>query len=102
MGIVAMRKLIIMAILIGWSVASYARDDVVTIEGTRIEGDEELPALVFDLPWQQAQFPLLDSREERLMTRRPLSRLERPVVQRENELHQRLMDILDNQEPSTP
>jgi hypothetical protein len=97
-----MRTVTVMAVLLSWSAASGAQDDVVTIEGTRIEGDEELPALVFDMPWQPSQFPLLDSREERLMTRRPVTSLERPVVQRQNELHHRLMDILDNQESSTP
>lgn len=89
-------------LLFGGSTVLQAQDQVVTIEGTRIQGDEELPALVFDLPWQTAQFPLLDRRDERLMTRRAVTRLERPVVHRELRLHQRLLDLTNQQEPSTP
>lgn len=97
-----MKQRIALMCLVLLSSGLQARDEVVTIEGTRIEGDEEYPALVFDLPWQTAQFPLLDRRDERLMTRRETTRLERPVVRREIGLHQRLLDILNKQEPSTP
>lgn len=101
MGIFAM-KVTFVVLLIGGATACWAQEDVVTIEGTRIQGDEELPALVFDLPWQVAQFPLLDRRDERLMTRRAVTGLERPVVRRELELHQRLLDLTNQQEPSDP
>lgn len=97
-----MRRLICAILVAGLAPGAIAQSGVVTIEGTRIEGDEELPALVFNLPWQQAQFPALSRQDERLMTRHESSLLERPVVRREIDLHRRLLELTTEQEPNTP
>lgn len=74
-----------------------AREDVVTIEGTRIQGEQEMPGLVFDIPWRDASFASLDRQEERLLTRRTVEPLERPGVQRLLELHRQYRELVSGE-----
>ena len=59
----------------------YAQDapGVVTIEGTRIRGDQEVPTVMYLVPWQPPEVDELRGPEERLMVDqgpRPLERYE--------------------------
>ena len=62
----------------------YAQDapGVVTIEGTRIRGDQEVPTVMYLVPWQPPQVDELRAPEERLMVDQGLTPLERYEFQR--------------------
>lgn len=63
----------------------YAQDTstrVVTIEGTRIRGDQEVPTVMYLVPWQPPEVDELRGPEERLMVDQGLRPLERYEFQR--------------------
>ncbi|WP_296931036.1 hypothetical protein [uncultured Marinobacter sp.] len=62
----------------------YAQDtpSVVTIEGTRIRGDQEVPTVMYLVPWQPPEVDELRGPEERLMVDQGLRPLERYEFQR--------------------
>jgi len=62
----------------------YAQDapGVVTIEGTRIRGDQEVPTVMYLVPWQPPEVDELRAPEERLMVDQSLRPLERYEFQR--------------------
>ena len=68
----------------------YAQDapGVVTIEGTRIRGDQEVPTVMYLVPWQPPQVDELRAPEERLMVDQGLAPLERYEFQRFISYHQ--------------
>ncbi|WP_339750172.1 hypothetical protein [uncultured Marinobacter sp.] len=67
-----------------------ARDSsgVVTIEGTRIRGDQEVPTVMYLVPWQSPEVEELRAPDERLMVGQGLSPLERYEFQRFIQYHQ--------------
>ena len=68
----------------------YAQDapGVVTIDGTRIRGDQEVPTVMYLVPWQPPQVDELRAPEERLMVDQGLTPLERYEFQRFISYHQ--------------
>ena len=61
-----------------------AQDGVVTIEGTRIRGDQEVPTVLYLVPAVQS----LARPDEQLMLQRPIAPLERQEFQRLVSYHQ--------------
>lgn len=78
----------------------YAQDTpgVVTIEGTRIRGDQEVPTVMYLVPWQPPAVDELRGPEERLMVDQGLRPLERYEFQRFIKYHEAF--IRQNQEAS--
>lgn len=68
----------------------YAQDapGVVTIEGTRIRGDQEVPTVMYLVPWQPPEVEELRAPEERLMVDQGLRPLERYDFQRFIKYHE--------------
>ncbi|WP_303292474.1 hypothetical protein [Marinobacter sp. ST-43] len=67
----------------------YAQDTlgVVTIEGTRIRGDQEVPTVMYLVPWQPPEVEQLRAPDERLMVNRGIVPLERYEFQRLVQYH---------------
>jgi hypothetical protein len=60
----------------------------VTIEGTRIRGDQEVPTVLYLVPWQAPAVQSLARPDEQLMLQRPIAPLERQEFQRLVSYHQ--------------
>ncbi|WP_372999534.1 hypothetical protein [Marinobacter sp.] len=65
---------------------------VVTIEGTRIRGDQEVPTVMYLVPWQPPAVEELRAPEERLMVDRGARPLERYEFQRFIQYHEAFME----------
>jgi len=72
----------------------YAQDTpgVVTIEGTRIRGDQEVPTVMYLVPWQPPEVDELRAPEERLMVDQGLRPLERYEFQRFIQYHEAFVE----------
>ncbi|HAC26472.1 MAG TPA: hypothetical protein DCF82_01410, partial [Marinobacter hydrocarbonoclasticus] len=60
---------------------------VVTIEGTRIRGDQEVPTVMYLVPWQPPEVEQLRAPDERLMVNQGIAPLERYEFQRLVQYH---------------
>ncbi len=65
---------------------------VVTIEGTRIRGDQEVPTVMYLVPWQPPEVDELRAPEERLMVDQGSRSLERYEFQRFIRYHQAFIE----------
>ncbi len=65
-----------------------AQEGVVTIEGTRIRGDQEVPTVLYLVPWKAPSVRSLTSSDEQLMLERPLPALDRTEFRRLVSYHQ--------------
>ena len=82
------RKHLLSLLLLIIAFPCVAQDGVVTIEGTRIRGDQEVPTVLYLVPWQAPAVQSLARPDERLMLQRPIARLERQEFQRLVSYHQ--------------
>ena len=65
---------------------------VVTIEGTRIRGDQEVPTVMYLVPWQPPEVEELRAPEERLMVDQGFGPLERYEFQRFIQYHEAFIE----------
>lgn len=82
------RKHLLSLLLLLIAVPCVAQDSVVTIEGTRIRGDQEVPTVLYLVPWQDPAVQSLARQDEQLMLQRPIAPLERQEFQRLVTYHQ--------------
>jgi len=61
---------------------SRVNSKVVTIEGTRIRGDQEVPTVMYLVPWQPPEVDELRAPDEQLMVEQTFAPLERYEFQR--------------------
>lgn len=59
-----------------------AEDEVITIEGTRIRGNQELPTILYLLPWQAPEIQELPRPEQSFAIQTPLELIERQEFRR--------------------
>ncbi|MBU2875412.1 hypothetical protein [Marinobacter salexigens] len=64
------------------SFAQAQESAIVTIEGTRIRGDQEVPTVMYLVPWQPAKVEELRAPDEQLMVEHQFAPLERYEFQR--------------------
>lgn len=76
-----MRCFIAMLCLLG-SVLAVAEDTIITIEGTRIRGNQELPTVLYLVPWQAPDIQELDAPTQSFTVQRPISMIERGEFRR--------------------
>ncbi|WP_417548202.1 hypothetical protein [Marinobacter segnicrescens] len=79
-----------MALMVAGPAHSQPRDEqgeVVTIEGTRIQGEQELPTVLYLVPWQPVASEGPEPMERRLMTGEPPASLERENFRRRLDYH---------------
>ncbi|MFL1406935.1 hypothetical protein ACJO2E_16475 [Marinobacter sp. M1N3S26] len=65
---------------------------VVTIEGTRIQGEQEMPTVLYLVPWQPVASEGPEPMERRLMTGETPAPLERENFRRRLDYHQTRLD----------
>lgn len=82
------KKRILCLLLVMVAFPCVAQDGVVTIEGTRIRGDQEVPTVLYLVPWQPPAVQSLARPDEQLMLQRPIEPLERQEFRRLVSYHQ--------------
>lgn len=82
------RKRILSLLVAFMALPCVAQDGVVTIEGARIRGDQEVPTVLYLVPWQPPAVQSLARPDEQLMLQRPIAPLERQEFQRLMSYHQ--------------
>jgi len=88
-----MRYTIITALLISVSLTSMA-DEKLDMEGTRIRGNQELPKVLYIVPWKKSEIPDLSQPPLESLIDEALSPVDREVFQRKI----RYYDSLNSQE----
>jgi len=83
----AMLITILIAMLLS-SFYSHAEEEILTIEGARIRGNQELPTILYLIPWQPPELQSLDVPQQSFAVQRPLEPLERAQFQRMMSYHQ--------------
>ena len=73
------------------SAAASAEDEVLTIQGTSIRGNQELPTILYLVPWQAPEVLELEEPESSLAVTRTLEPLERSEFQRLLRYHEHFM-----------
>lgn len=82
-----------LAVLVPCSGAqAQASSGVVTIEGTQIRGDQEVPTVMYLVPWQPPEVEALRAPEERLMVEQSFEPLERYEFRRFIEYHEAFVE----------
>ncbi|WP_203300504.1 hypothetical protein [Marinobacter sediminum] len=71
---------------------------IVTIEGTRIRGDQEVPTVMYLVPWQPPEVEELRAPDERLMVDQAFAPIERYEFQRLIRYHQAFSDQQGNEQ----
>ncbi|WP_417514138.1 hypothetical protein [Marinobacter sp.] len=74
--------LLVLVSLVGLQAAQAQESGIVTIEGTRIRGDQEVPTVMYIVPWQPPEVDELRAPDEQLMVEQAFSPLERYEFQR--------------------
>lgn len=69
--------------------ASAQDREVITIDGAMIRGDQEMPTVMYLVPWQPPAIEALEQPTERLMLERAFAPLERAQFQRMLDYHDR-------------
>lgn len=74
---------------LGAATASAQDREVITIDGAMIRGDQEMPTVMYLVPWQPPAIEALEQPTERLMLERAFAPLERAQFQRMLDYHDR-------------
>lgn len=85
-------------LLAGIAQAQPGDADVVTIEGTRIRADQELPTVMYLVPWLPPQVQALKRADEQLMVGTGIAPLERAEFRRLLDYHRRFQAAMANLE----
>ena len=86
-----MRSAMLITTLIAMLLSSFysqAEEEILTIEGARIRGNQELPTILYLIPWQTPELQSLDVPQHSFAIQRPLEPLERAQFQRMMSYHQ--------------
>lgn len=75
-----------------------AEDEVITIEGTRIRGNQESPTILYLVPWQAPEVVALDAPAASLAIERALKPLERSEFKRLISYHQHFQRVSDREQ----
>ncbi|WP_404364144.1 hypothetical protein [Marinobacter sp.] len=76
-----------------WSSAAWSQDNIMTIEGARIRGDQESPTVLYLVPWQPPAVESLEPTGASFMVEQSIQPLERPSFQRLVSYHERFSEI---------
>ena len=75
-----------------------AENQVITIEGTRIRGNQELPTVLYIVPWQAPKVHKLETPQSSLASQRPIKKIERDSFKRLVSYHQTFKQQLNTSE----
>lgn len=71
--------------------ASAQEKEIITIDGAMIRGDQEMPTVMYLVPWQPPEVQALEQPTERLMVERAFVPLKRGQFQRILNYHDQFM-----------
>ena len=80
-----MKRLIFVALnycLLLSSTNSFAQDEILSLEGARIRGNQELPNVLYLVPWKPPKVYSLEEPESNLAANRPFKMLDRSSFKR--------------------
>lgn len=84
----SLKALLLVALIAGSPSGANAQDEVITLEGARIRGNQEAPLVLYLVPWKPPEAKSLDRPDEELMLARPVKPLKRAEFQRLMGYHQ--------------
>jgi len=95
-----MSLVIIFGLTFSLSLFAYAENEIITIEGTRIRGNQELPTVLYVVPWKPPEIQQLDTPKSAFTSQRPLKKIERSSFNRLVSYHQRFqtLNVIDVEE----
>jgi len=64
------------------SVSAFAENEIITIEGATIRGNQELPTVLYVVPWQAPKIYKLETPKSNLAVQRPIEGIERESFKR--------------------
>jgi len=70
------------------SMSGYAEDEILSLEGARIRGNQELPNVLYLIPWKPPEVHSLDQADNTLSSKRKLKMLDRSSFKRLVNYHQ--------------
>jgi len=70
------------------SMGGYAEDEILSLEGARIRGNQELPNVLYLIPWKPPKVHSLDQADNTLSSKRELKMLDRSSFKRLVNYHQ--------------
>jgi hypothetical protein len=77
--------------------AAFAEGTRITIEGAKIKGDQELPTVLYLVPWQPAKVYSIDKPAQTLASSRPVKHLNRESFLRMQRYHQAFVESHSNE-----
>lgn len=91
-------------LLVVWSQLAAGEGTIISIEGATIRGNQELPTVLYLVPWQPAEVQSLDKPKQTLASSRPLQRLDRASFLRMQAYHESFRkqnsgEIIEGAEP---
>ncbi|WP_004581300.1 hypothetical protein [Marinobacter nanhaiticus] len=85
-------SLCLLAISCSWTATASAQEnEIITIDGAMIRGDQEMPTVMYLVPWQPPAIEALEQPTERLMLERTFVPLERAQFRRMLDYHDRFV-----------
>jgi len=90
-------KLTIVTLLLLCSISSiaHAEGEIIEIEGARIRGNQELPTVLYLVPWQAPKVYELAEPETTLASQRAIKPLQRESFKRLLSYHQLFKDVIN-------
>lgn len=79
------------AVLVLGFQTAWAEDEIITIEGAKIRGNQELPTILYLVPWQNPEIQGIEAPERNFAVQRGLEPLERTEFQRLIGYHEQFM-----------
>lgn len=80
--IAVLQRLALAVMVMLASIAGAQETEVLTIDGTLIRGDQEMPTVMYLVPWQPPEVQGLERPDEKLMVQTSIAPLERAEFQR--------------------
>jgi hypothetical protein len=80
--------ILVTGLLLPLSFTAWAQDEILSLEGARIRGNQELPNVLYLIPWKPPKIYSLEAPENNIAANRPLKLLERSSFQRLVNYHQ--------------
>ena len=89
-------KKLSLVVLLVWVQNSIAEGTIISIEGATIRGNQELPTVLYLVPWQAPKVYSLNKPEQTLASSRPFKKLDRASFLRMQSYHDAFLTQTSN------
>ncbi|MFT6266705.1 MAG: hypothetical protein ACJAWS_002868 [Oleiphilaceae bacterium] len=89
-------RILIGCIILLTSLNGFAEDEILSLDGARIRGNQELPNVLYLIPWKTPKVHSLDPADNSLSTRPKLKTLDRSSFKRLVNYHQAFKNKADD------